>query len=973
MTIILNIDKDKFSLNGIPYFKNFMPHVIDSKLRIVNVYDTNFELSPLTGTDQYIVDEVVYTAVLDLQTALVSVVFSRDTLGAVNEFLLGSITPSSVPTGTGKAFWNAAEAGTYVNFGGLVVNPNSFATITRDGAGVFSISQTALDLSTYAKISDIQNLLTSTETNKPLSANQGRLLNENKADLVVGKNKFKISTATIGQFLSATNTTSANPTYDYSDYIAVVPGTAYKSSSNMRAICYYNASKAYVAGGSSVDTTVFTCPAGVYFVRASIYHTNLNTIQIEEGSAATAYESWKLIVNPVQLDLSTHSKIADVQDSLASSETAKPLSANQGKVLNGKLNNKANLEAGKNKFDYVGNILTLNLYLTDTGAIASNTLYSYTDYIAIKPNTAYFNSAITYGGGTYYCFYDVNKTFISSSNTIGTLSPSNAVYARFTVLKATAPSTIQIEEGSAATAYEAYKLSVVASELNLSAYVKTVDVDALIAAKSPLLVPGKNLFNKDSGLVQTGKYVSYLNGAYASNATYAVTGKIEIPNGTTQITMSYKHQIAFYNSVGAYISGSNSTDSNKTQTVPAGAKYVDCTLLAAGADSFMLAIGTSVPSVYVGYKKIVAKENLEIYTSQIINDGDPASADTFRAFLPKEVCVAVGRTIELYNNQVSWCGNINDYHFLWSGVGNSMKRKWKLVGNTIGTNTLTLKVYNKNNVLVATKTTTVRVVSAAIAAPFSVCSIGDSLTNTKAWQPEIVALSGGSISLKGSRGSIVSGVQRTHEGRSGATSAYYLGNNSYTFDSNGTVGNDGRPMDLNPFWNPTTSDVDFAYYKSNYNQNPTKLLIWLGTNGITVDPVSNATNIKTFIDKIRATGGATIPIFVVHTLFRGNQDGIGVQTGSDGYVANSTYKLEEDLKVFNLQEKILADLSAYTNLYLVPVSTCHDSEFNFGAVSTPVNPRASQVEFLPSEATHPQNQGYLQIADIIFSSLAANQ
>jgi lysophospholipase L1-like esterase len=272
-----------------------------------------------------------------------------------------------------------------------------------------------------------------------------------------------------------------------------------------------------------------------------------------------------------------------------------------------------------------------------------------------------------------------------------------------------------------------------------------------------------------------------------------------------------------------------------------------------------------------------------------------------------------------------------------------------------------------------TKTTTVKVVSATISTPFSVCTIGDSLANTKAWQPELISLSSGFISLKGTRGSIVSGVQRTHEGRSGATSSYYLGNNSYTFDSNGTVGNDGRTQDLNPFWNPATSDVDFAYYKSNYNQNPDKLLIWLGTNGIAVDATSNATNIKTFIDKIRLTGGSTIPIFVVHTLFRGNQDGIGVQTGSDGYVANSTYKLEEDLKVFNLQEKILADLSAYSNLYLVPVSTCHDSEFNFGAVSTPVNPRASQVEYLPSEATHPQNQGYLQIADIIFSSLAANQ
>jgi len=117
----------------------------------------------------------------------------------------------------------------------------------------------------------------------------------------------------------------------------------------------------------------------------------------------------------------------------------------------------------------------------------------------------------------------------------------------------------------------------------------------------------------------------------------------------------------------------------------------------------------------------------------------------------------------------------------------------------------------------------------------------------------------------------------------------------------------------------------------------------------------------------------TIKIFVVHTLFRGNQNGIGLQTGSDGYIVNMAYKLEEDLKVFNLQVELHNLLENYTNLYLVPVSTCHDSENNFGAVSTPVNPRASQTELLPVEATHPQLQGYNQIADVIYSSLIVNQ
>ncbi|SEG31797.1 SGNH/GDSL hydrolase family protein [Flavobacterium urumqiense] len=73
---------------------------------------------------------------------------------------LGSITPTSTPTGTGPAFWRATQNGTYTNFGGLVVNANSFAVFSRNDAGVFSISQTALDLTAYAKTVDTNKINT---------------------------------------------------------------------------------------------------------------------------------------------------------------------------------------------------------------------------------------------------------------------------------------------------------------------------------------------------------------------------------------------------------------------------------------------------------------------------------------------------------------------------------------------------------------------------------------------------------------------------------------------------------------------------------------------------------------------------------------------------------------------------------------------------------------------------------------------
>ena len=88
-----------------------------------------------------------------------------------------SIVPTSpAPGGSGVASWIALEAGIYTNFGGMVVNANSIAVISRSASNVFSITQTVFDVSSKVNVSDVINTLVSTETTKPLSANQGRVL-----------------------------------------------------------------------------------------------------------------------------------------------------------------------------------------------------------------------------------------------------------------------------------------------------------------------------------------------------------------------------------------------------------------------------------------------------------------------------------------------------------------------------------------------------------------------------------------------------------------------------------------------------------------------------------------------------------------------------------------------------------------------------------------------------------------------------
>jgi lysophospholipase L1-like esterase len=83
----------------------------------------------------------------DLENAIISAVTGASGI---------SIIPTSpAPSGTGIASFTATQAGTYTNYGGVVVAANSFAIISRSAAGVFSISQTPLNLTSYAKLTDI--------------------------------------------------------------------------------------------------------------------------------------------------------------------------------------------------------------------------------------------------------------------------------------------------------------------------------------------------------------------------------------------------------------------------------------------------------------------------------------------------------------------------------------------------------------------------------------------------------------------------------------------------------------------------------------------------------------------------------------------------------------------------------------------------------------------------------------------------
>lgn len=188
------------------------------------------------------------------------------------------------------------------------------------------------------------------------------------------------------------------------------------------------------------------------------------------------------------------------------------------------------------------------------------------------------------------------------------------------------------------------------------------------------------------------------------------------------------------------------------------------------------------------------------------------------------------------------------------------------------------------------------------------------------------------------------------------------------------MGNPDFDGTKNPFYDPANGKMSLTFYLNNQSEyleaQPDTIMLYLGTNGVSLDNTQNADAIKTIVDCIRQDA-PDIPIYVVNTLYRGNQNGIGVQQSNDGFASQpGKMKYEEDLKIMDLMQRLSLLLKGYSNLYFIPIATTHDSEYNFGNVETPVNPRAVQMEYLPKESVHPQTQGYYQMADCIWSVFA---
>lgn len=361
------------------------------------------------------------------------------------------------------------------------------------------------------------------------------------------------------------------------------------------------------------------------------------------------------------------------------------------------------------------------------------------------------------------------------------------------------------------------------------------------------------------------------------------------------------------------------------------------------------------------YEVKVLEERLE---AKGVVQNDEGLFGSVQLYLPEEIYVASGVTLELYNSQISSLGErIGSYNVKWTcAVGKNMYRKFSITGTDelTGTYPLIFTIFDDNGAQVAKASTKLRIVP-AVTDSFSLLTIGDSLSCDTATYERLNELTDGQIIYMGTRG--VGGSLT--EARRGFSAANYRSDTGYTEE---------EPIEeVHPFYNEETEDFDWAYYKESTGFDPDAVEVFLGANGLSEDPAENGDNIAWIVRNIHKED-PKLPVYLVHTLYPANQDGIGSWGSKDGYALyGDRYKYEEDQKVFDLMLYLEESLKEEENLYFVPAGMCHDSAYNFNTVPVPVNPHSEEMMEVPDNAVHPGRAGYRQIADCLYSVICGTK
>lgn len=657
---------------------------------------------------------------------------------------------------------------------------------------------------------------------------------------------------------------------------------------------------------------------------------------------------------------------------------------------------------------------------------------SASDFIEIKANTDYVISVNSVLSTSQHAYYDQDKKFISGLNSNKSKSPVNAKYVRISTdtkdldLK-------QLEEGTAATTYEPFNVTIKELNIKENNIPNGMIGLDKVNFQVPEMTPGKNLFDKSKATYgyyvdhTTGALKPHSSPYLFYASDYIVV------EPSTAYTRPDAEPLAFYNENKVFISGGRlsnpiTTPSNaKYVRLSVPASQIDVYQFEKGTvktpyesygyylEQLLFPVEEADPSINIVIPSkiyIAVGRTIEIYNSQIIDSNRKDIHVVYQCNVGKQLkrkwqIVATSAikgtytlTIKIYDYDMNLITSKNVSIEIVEKTLSTVKR-----GLCIGDSLTDIDVWRKEVKVLADAMFGVgklEYIGTKGTAPYkhegmSGWKTSSFLSNNDYTYGGNIILTVGTLTtvpqskkrynVPDDSGSHVWEVEKVEGNK------IYMNritNGTYKITTTGTITqvDSSAPGDAsipytawewqpgNPFWNTTSNQLDFNdYLTRNSFQQPDFVTVYLGANDLSAVTGNradlktklqpSAANVKTLVDKIRSQW-TTTKVFVVLIPFWADQNGLGRNyTNMD---INS--KRAMDLRVFLYNQLLMDTFASYdANVQIVGVGQTMDSDNVYILKDFPVNPRSSIMEKQSTGGVHPDDTGFLQMADTIFSSL----
>ena len=183
----------------------------------------------------------------------------------------------------------------------------------------------------------------------------------------------------------------------------------------------------------------------------------------------------------------------------------------------------------------------------------------------------------------------------------------------------------------------------------------------------------------------------------------------------------------------------------------------------------------------------------------------------------------------------------------------------------------------------------------------------------------------------------------------------------------------------NPFYNDSTSSVDFAWYQQKYGVSKTDvvacLLTWNAGGGtsdgsfeFTQSIKEHMNNATTLLRKIHE-GMPDAKIIVMGLQINSLNGGCGANYGANGGYADMWSTAMYAFAYDEALEQLVSNTEFGAYCYYVDTKGQFDTVNNMPSTSAAVNTRSTKTETLGTNGVHPDISGYYQIADGCFRAL----